>query len=244
MNINTKNFIDFIKKATMNYSIETVRMNFTKEGRVKTRMTTSSHDAIVILDIENNILDENDELEFNFSEPSKNIVPLLKLFNEHSKIKINDSKIYINDGNQNTKIFFCSPRIVSIFDREFADDFDYFFEIYMSNIITEILSIKKIGQRFGKIYFTVKNEELFIESTDKSNRYSNVLSYKIYKVNGTDDLEMAINYKNFINLMSIIGENIEDFILKLSYDKESERGLVTVTSKDYCEKYFIQTCEL
>jgi hypothetical protein len=243
MNINTNNFIDVIKKATMNLSIETVRLNFTKDGKIKSKMTTSSHDAIVILDIDNNVLDENSEYELNFSEPSKNLIPLLKLFGEQSKIKINDTKIYISDGNQNTKIFFCSPRIVSIFDREFADDFDYFYETEISDIWNEITNIKKIGQRFGKIYFTVKDEQLFIESTDKSNRYSNVLNYKLSDVDASD-LEMAINYKNFMNLISIISNNPENFILKLSYDQESERGLITIISKDKSEKYFIQTCEL
>ena len=90
MNINVTELKKFLKKATLNYSIDSVQMNISKE-RVVSKMITPSSDAIAILNMDNTILPNistRDSIVFNFSEPSTTILPYLNLIDESAVTSI------------------------------------------------------------------------------------------------------------------------------------------------------------
>jgi hypothetical protein len=73
MNINIDEFKKVLKKATINFSLDSVQLNFTKD-RVKSKMVTNANDAIVILDIPNTVIPDvrqHDEHSFNFGDPNQ-----------------------------------------------------------------------------------------------------------------------------------------------------------------------------
>jgi hypothetical protein len=95
--------------------------------------------------------------------------------------------------------------------------------------------IKKVGSVFGKIYFVVENNQLYIESTDRLNKFSNSVKFPICEVDHKD-VSLCFIYKNMVNLMSLISEG---FTLNLYLDKEIELGCIGIFNED--EKYYLQS---
>jgi len=243
MNINVVNFKDVLKKATLNFSIGSVQLVF-EDGKIKSSMISESRNAIVVIHVDNDVI-SGDGVEFNFSSPSENLVPFLNLVDEEEvDIEIRTEKIVMRDGRQKQSIHFCSPTIVSTFgSRAAREGTTYFTAIEIDGRFVDMFSkIKKIGSRFGKIYFTVDNGKLFIETTDKTNRFSNNLKFELMSV-GSDDLTMCFDYTDFSNLMSVIG-NREDFKMHFAYVEDQEMGMIYITSSDDSENYYLMSKEL
>lgn len=248
MNINIENFRNVLKKSTLNFSLDSVQLNISKH-RVKSKMTTNSNDVITILDIDNNImsLPEKmvDEYQFNFQEPNQNIIPYLSLIEDGqtTEIDIRPEKIVLKTGNQKSNLFFCSPQVVSVFTRDgVRSDVKYFTSMGISDeLYKQFMMIKKIGMRFGKIYFSITKSMLSMEATDKTNRFSNGLKFDMYEVEGMPDMTLCFDYKNFVNVLSAIGDEYNDFIVNLSYVKEANLGMIFMGKGDETEKYYIMS---
>lgn len=242
MNVNF--FKEILKKATLNFSINTVHLNISKD-KVVSRMINSDKNIIILIDTENKIIEDLEEdrvFDFNFSEPQQQLIPFLNIIDsEEAIIDITTEKIVIKDGQLNTKIFFCSPTIVNTFGTQDARDIDSFLEMDLDeNFYNSYLKIKKVGTKFGKVYFTVKDKGFYIETVDKSNTFSNGASFLLENDINEDDLTMLFNFKNFVNLMTIIDVN---FKFKFAYLKEQEMGMLSVVSSDNTEKYYLMSQE-
>lgn len=243
MNINTENFKLFLKKATLNYMIDSVQMSFTKE-LVSSKMISSSSDAISILNVENGILpniSKNDNIVFNFSEPNASLVPYLNLIDddEDTEIKIFEEKITLVQRNQKSNIFFCSPYVVSVFEADAPrSDIDYFTSIDIDeDFMTAFNKIKKIGSKFNKVYFGVDNNTLYIETSDKQNRFSNGLRIDLSECE-FDDMSICFDFKNITNAIGILGN---DFSMNIAYVKEQELGMLSISNEDETEKYYLMS---
>lgn len=246
MIINTSELKGLLKKATLNYSIDSVQLNVTKDVIVS-KMITSSSDAITILNVENNILPEmkaTDSLVMNFSEPSTNIVPFLNLIddNEETDVVIRDEKITLVQGKQKSNIFFCAPQVVSVFEADSPrSDIEYFYEMDLDDDFVESFNkIKKIGSKFNKIYFGVLDKTLYIETSDKQNRFSNGLRIDLCDVE-SDDLSMCFEFKNIVNLMSVLNGSYSDFKCRFAYVPEQELGMLFIGNDNESEKYYIMS---
>ena len=102
MLINVENFKDFLKKATLNYYIDSVQVNYWKEGDVlKSSMVSKCSDVATILNIPNNIFKEaNQDIELNFCAPKNDLKPFLDLIDsDEVKFKLHEKKIVLNMGN-------------------------------------------------------------------------------------------------------------------------------------------------
>lgn len=243
MIINTSKFKEFLKKATINYCIDSIQLNLTKD-KVKSKMITSASDAISILDVPNEILPEmrsTDTIVMNFSEPSTSIVPFLNLIddNEESSLDMKDEKIVLVQGKQKSNIFFCAPQVVNTFEAdEPRADINYFYEMNIDDDFMESFNkIKKIGSKFGKIYFGVSDNQLYIETSDKQNRFSNGLKIELSDV-VHDDLSMCFDFKNMTNVISIL-DGV--FTCKFAYVAEQELGMLFIGNEDGSEKYYLMS---
>ena len=237
MKINIKNFKDVVIKATMNFSIETLQLRFS--NRIKSDMINGNGTSISILDVENNVLDTNEELVFNFGDPSNNLIPFIALFdNDEVELSLTDLFMKFMDGEQITKVGFCSDAAVKRLGTEDVKDVDWFYDMKIDQIlIDQFEKIKKIGSRFGKVYFSVDNNRLFLETADKTNRYSNGVKFKLADIQ-KPNLSLAYAFGDMVNLFHCIEMNLDkDFTLKVSFDEEQGLGCVYAFSEQGNEKY-------
>ena len=246
MILNVDKFEDVIKKATLNFTLETVQLNFDKD-KVTTKIFNSSEDAIVFLNIDNDIVpitSEHDELQFNFIEPNNTVIPYLSLIDgEQADIEIKKEKVILKSDNQRSNIFFCSPIIVKVFNRDdVKPGIEYFTKLAIDdNFVNGFNKIKKIGSRFGKIYITVKDNTLYMETMDKTNRSSNGFSFNMGNIE-MSDLSMCFNYKNIINLMNVLAiSGTDNFHINLAYIEAQGLGMMYVTNNDGSEKYYLMS---
>lgn len=242
MKVNVENFKTVLQKATLNFSIDNVHLNI-KPDKIVSRMISPNRDSIVLLDIENNAfsgLGADAEHDFYFSEPNQTLMPFLNLIDdEEADIRTYREKILIEtDNGQKMNIHFCSNQIVHIFTGDNAkENTEYFISLPIDNEFLDVFKkIKAIGAYFGKIYFTVKNDIFAIETTDKSNSYSNSLIFNLTDVE-YDDITLCFDYKNFSNAIKVIDSDV--FTMKFSYSKEQELGLLFIKKSDETENYFL-----
>ena len=238
MLLNIKNFKDVVKKGTMNYGIETLQLRF-GGGRIKSNMLSKTGTSIAILDLENNVIDSDEELVWNFSEPATDLIPYINLIDsEKVKLQLSDFFMNIHDGEMKTRISFCSENAVKRLGSDDIVNENWFFEMPIDiNFIRNFEKIKKIGSRFGKVYFAVKDNKMFIETTDKTNMYANVIKFKLSDLE-KHDLSLAYVYTDIVNFFHCIENNLDkNFILKIEYKKDQELGCIYAHSESGDEKY-------
>ncbi len=244
MRINVENFKELIRKSTVNFSIETVQLRL-GGTRVKTNMIASDGNTIAILDVQNDVIDVNDEVDFNFSDPSQGVIPFLNLFdNDMVNVRIYENRMTLTDGQQRSNIGFCSPLVVSLLGTEsIKEDVDWFFNMEVDENFRNIFNkIRKIGARFGKVYFEVKDNVMNIDTSDKTNQYSNGLRFELDSCE-KENLVLSFDYKSMVNLMSVIGDR-DNFKFKLTYKEEQELGMLYTKLTDNSEKYCLLSKEL
>lgn len=210
MKINVKEFIKFVNKSTVNYLIESFQLNYNKEkNTVWSRLRSPSMKIASIIELPNTILSGMvDDVQFNFNNPKENLKPYLNLFDiDEVSLKISDNKIVLN---KQVKLHFSDPSIISTIQKRNLEEIDDFFvSINLNEDFFNIFDkIKKVGNKFERIYFTVKDNELFIESTDKSNAYSNGIKFKLCDLE-FEDIVFGFNYQFFSKLMTVLTENFK-----------------------------------
>jgi hypothetical protein len=243
MIVNTSELKTFLKKATLNYIINNVQIKLSKDKAIS-KMISSSSDAISLLNLPNLILPEmksTDSLVMNFDEPNTNLVPFLNLINdnEETTIQIKDEKITLIQGKQKSNIFFCAPQVVSIFEAEAPRaDISYFHQMEIDDDFYESFSsIKKIGSKFNKIYFGVSDNMLYIETSDKQNRFSNGLRIDLCEVD-YQDMSMCFDFKNVVNVMSVLSD---DFTANFAYVPDQSLGMIFIGNEDNSERYYLMS---
>lgn len=247
MLVNVKNFNNLLRKATLNYSINSFHCEITPE-RITSRMIKPSKDAIVCLDLPNDTFKENNEtLSFNFIEPNSSIVPYLNLIDsENVDFIVRNEKIIVKDGKQKSNLFFCEPEIPSKFGAsEPKGKFDPFITIDVDeDFLDSFNKIKKIGNKFGKVYFSNSDKMFKMETTDKKNKFSNGLSFDIKETNIKENISICFDFTNFINMFSVLDNDVS-YALSFIYIKEKEMGLMSCTRKneetDVIERYYLMS---
>jgi len=243
MEINVENFKTVLKKATMNFSINSVQLKVNQD-RITSQMINDERDVIVFLNMENNVFKNCGEMELNFGNPSQQLIPFLNLIDdEEINMVLKDEKMVLKNGRQKSNIHFCSPTVVGVFSSQ-PQIIDNFLEMVIDDEFQENFDkIKKMGARFGSIYFNVENKMFSIEITDKSNRYANGLKFDLMDVN-FNDLTMRFNFKNVVNLMAVVNGNNNDFKMKFAYKPDQEMGMITVQNESSDELYYLLSREV
>lgn len=199
-------------------------------------MKTSTSNAAVILNMENDVfIDPKDDITLNFSAPKTEIRPFIELIDEEQvSISLHKNRMLIN--NQ-LKIHFDDPSVISTLESDGPlNNIEYFIDIDMDDeFFNKFKKIKKIGNRFGKIYITVSKNELYIETTDKTNAFSNGMNFKICDIEN-EDLSLCFDYVPFSNMMSVI-----DFGFKAKLASVDDGGLIYMKKEDGSENYFLMS---
>jgi hypothetical protein len=248
---NVKKFQNIMMKGTLNYSIDYLQLKFA-EGRIKSGMVSGQRSVVTVIDVENNgIIDvtPEDDIIFNFAQPSIQLVPYLEIIDdEEATMKIiEDEKIVLKSSTLNSVVHFCTESTLrkNVLNKQSKDDFPYFHEIKVTEelLLGDFEKIKKIGTRFGKIYISVENGNLSIETTDKNNAFSNGTKVKLASGIEIDDLSICYDFKNFVALTTVIeaAQEIDEkeFVLKFAYIEEREGGMIHAVASDDSEQYFL-----
>ncbi len=243
MNLNVEEFKSVLRKATLNYLIESVQLKI-DASTVKSRMISESNDCIAILNLGNEIVSDiasHDEFEFNFLDPSKAVVPYLNLIDKDqlTSVKVSEEKIQIITDGQKSNLFFCSPKVVNVYTKEVPKtNIDYFTTLNIDEMFFHNFDkIRKIAPMFEKVYFNVENKIFSIETTDKQNNFSNGVRLDLSTVEHTN-LSLCFDFKNISSLMCILGEG---FMAHFAYIKEQELGLAFFEKSDSSEKYYLMS---
>lgn len=249
MILNVNEFKHYLKKATLNFSIDSVHINI-KRDTLSSIMTSPDFSSIVVLNLDNNVfssVSENEEYDLYFQEPNRQIVPFLNLIDEDEvtfTIKENKGKVEITSGgNQKSSLFLCSPEVVSVFNRSRPrEELDSVFTINMAEIEEYLKKIKKIGTRFGKVYFGSENKKFFMETTDReSGRFTNSLRFDIVSSN-VDDFVTCFRFRGVMNVYSVLDE-LSNYVFSLSLKEQNDAtfGLIEVARNDGKENYFLMS---
>lgn len=238
MQLNIKNFKNVVTKGTMNFGIETLQLRF-GDSKITSNMLSRTGTSIAILGVENNVIDIDEEMVWNFSEPATDVIPFVNLIDsENVELELTDMFMKIKDGERSIKIAFCSENAVRRLGTDDVQNTDWFFTMPIdSEFIQNFEKIKKIGSRFGKVYFVVQDNKLYIETSDKTNMYSNGYKVKLADLE-MQNISLAYVYTDVVNLFHCIEMDLEkNFTLKIEYKEEQGLGCIYALSENGEEKY-------
>jgi len=250
MELNVKKFKEFLKKATFNFSIDGVSISVDGEENIITSaMVTQSGDVVTFLERENDVfLNVSEDFTISFIEPKTRVMSLINLIDDKSvDCEVKEDHLRVVAGKQKNKLYFCSDTVVttlpldSVKTRATEIIENMFFTTQITDeMLGALKKIKKIGQRFGYVYFDIRNGGLSIETTSRENMFSDSLSFSLFSGVEYENKSICFYFKNIANLLSVIQGNESEFTMGLTYDEENSGGVLMVHKGDE-EKYFIMS---
>lgn len=242
--VNLLEFQNLLRKSTLNYSIDNVGISLNAETY---RVGMRSANAIVILNGQNNIISgisDTDTWEFNFSDPSKNVKSYFDLLipdaENEALIEMKEEKVVLKSESQRINLFFCSEHLVTKFDREGP-------RVSGDTVVERLITrgfldafhlVRKVAGTFGKVYFTVEDGVLSIESTDKTNSFSNGMKMSIGS-SDYGDVSICFDFKTINNIMNLLNGDATDFSFRIGYMSDTDGGIASFVKNDGSEKYYL-----
>lgn len=203
-------------------------------------MISEDSSAVLMLNVDNDIITQADYIDLYFSNVSKNIKPYVDLFSsEEVDLEVKENFVKLKDEEQVSKLHFCSPGTVRSFDGERPSDELFSFEKDLVDIFPLFQKIKKVANRFNKLYILGEDGKLSFEATDKQIPTSN--SVKIDIGNSEKDIDVKFNFKYINSLLSMIEP--EDYKFKFGFIEEREVGVILFENTDQSESYFITSSD-
>lgn len=241
---NVEKFTKLLQKATLNYTIPTVQLGF-YPNKVKTGMRSVADDAFIILDKENDVVSGvPDEIEMNFFEPQKFVTKMITLLDsEEVRLNAREKGVTFLDGKVQIRVQYCHPDLVRTFPVEdnIIKELDFDAElIFNEEVVSTFNKILKLPKNLYKIYFSTEDGELLFEATDKQDPNSNALKFNT-GVEVEKDFSICVDMTNFINVLTVIRENVDSFKIFIKYVDEQEAGMVLFKSDDVGEKYLLMS---
>ncbi len=247
--LNVKNFESLLKKVTLDNTIPFCQLNFS-EGMIETSVIATTRDIVIKHNMENNFiggLGSNDELTLSFMDPHLRIMPQLKALEgleiEEAEIEISDERLKILTGQWGGgTIHFCDDAVLANnIMRRNPRELNYFHSIVVTpEMHYGFKPIKAIAPTYGKIYFTVENSNLYLETGDKTNVYTD--NYKLPLANdvGVDDLTVCFDFSNFNSMMNVMAaEENKKYNINFAWENEDERGMMYIHTDETDENYYL-----
>ena len=242
MIVNVKKFEDVIRKCTINHLIDYVQLNISSDA-ITAKLINSEKNAIAILNLPNDTfleMKKGNNLEFNFDEPASQVIPYINLFDmEEAIIEEKKDKIQLVSGSLKTKITLCQPQENKIFGADAPKAGNKpFVTIKVNDTFKEAYNkIKKIAPKFNKVYFTVDDGVLYIETTDKTNPASNGIKVDVFSCVDETNKTICFPFKNFNSVMSVVGD--DEYSLGIYYIEQADMGMISFVKEDESEKYYV-----
>ncbi len=237
MRINVENLQEVIKKSTLNYMIPSVQLKIDRD-KITTKMRSANNTVVIYLDVDNNVFsDIPDSIELNFDEPNVKVKPYLNLIDsEFVNAEFTDDKLTLKDGRHKTNLHFCMSSFVTTFTGQ-GSNIPTFYDLRLTPEIGEIFDkIQKVAGKFEVVYFTIKDKRFIIETTDKTNRFSNGISFDLGEIDH-GDISICFEFRNFKAVLQCMEGVLDEFVAKFTWVEEQEAGMVLFEKNDGSEKY-------
>jgi hypothetical protein len=247
--LNVKNFEKLLKKATVDNVMEYCQLNF-RGGRITTSMISRSRLVVIKHNLINNIiggLSENDELTLQFTDPQRRIIPQLKALTsidiEEAEIGLSDDKLRLDAGQwgHGSITFDEDEAVMNYVMRRNPRELPYFHSIIVTpEMHFGFNPVKMIAPTYGKIYFTVESEELFLDTGDKTSPASDSYRLPLATFVKQKDVTICFDFNNFAAIMSVMAaEDQKQYQMYFAWSEEDERGMILVQTSEEDEKYFL-----
>jgi len=239
MNINVNNLQEVIKKATLNYVIPSVQLKV-DNGHIVSKMRSQNNTVVICLNVPNDVItDIPDDIEFNFDEPNVKVKPYLNLIDSEIITGIlTDDKLTLKDGRHKTNLHFCMSTFVTTFTGA-EPNTPSFYDLDINADTSEYFDkIKKVAGKFEKVYFTVRDNKFIVETTDRTNRFANGISFELDTIE-QKNLDICFEFKNFNAVLQTLGDDIVNFTAKFTWVEEQQAGMVLFEKNDGSEKYYL-----
>ena len=239
MIINVEQLQEVIKKATLNYVIPSVQLKVNGD-KVLSKMRSANNTVVVYLDMKNEVISEvPDEIELNFDEPNIKVKPYLSLIdNDSVEGSFADDKLTLKDGRHKTNLHFCMPSFVTTFTGQ-EPSLPSFYDLKLTAEVGEHFDkIRKVAGKFEKVYFSVKDKKFIVETTDRTNRFSNGINFELGDIDH-DDVDICFDFKNFNAVLQCISESLHDFTISFTWVEDQNAGMMLFENSDSSEKYYL-----
>jgi hypothetical protein len=234
--LNVNNFKMLMKKGTINYVIDNVKMTFTQQSAVSSMRGTN---LLSCVKLENNILTglkKADEIDFCFVSPLSNVLPYLEILRENVvDVNIENGYIELKESPHVVKISLLHPNIATHFDATRQPNIESFVSFNPTEQFANFIDkSKRVCAAHGRIFLGVKNGVLYIRAGGALNELTSEIKLNLVE-SDFQDIELNYNYKSFINLIGLIGP---EFTVSISYAVDQELGLMKAESPDKSEVYY------
>lgn len=249
MYLNINNFIEIIRKTTVNYIGDYTQIVFDNTtNKINCSIINQDKTIISKLNIDNNIIEGLDKtVEFNMVSPEINMIPYLQLFDEDivelKYIETKSSiigKIILKSNDLETNVNLSEPIITRYFSKNLKDISVKYSLAIDDKFISAFDKIKKIASRNNSLYFTCENNTFKLETGNKKEKYINSVSIDINKDLDLKDFTCKYIYKNIQGLFSILSSdtkyNLD--ILETFTNKKESRYLLYLYDLDKSEEYY------
>jgi len=237
--VNLRIFKELIKKATFNYAIESLKIDV-EDRLIHTSMTNHTKDFIAILTKPNNLfMDIDEKFSMNFANPNTHLLKFINIFDDEL-VNYTHEKTYLKlyKDKIKTKVNFCSNLAVTSYDNVLPET-SYDFTITKDEKFNLMLKkILKLGPLFDKIYITVKDGTMYIESTDKKINTSHGIELDVMSVD-FKDFNVCFSFQNFNNLMSITDDG--EYMIKMKYKNINNLDSLLIRVDNETETYYLRS---
>lgn len=221
MKISKDKLLKFVKKASMNGSIETIYIDFLEDGlECKVRNINNVCVTNVKLEME---LSESDRLERVYIKNTHKFMNILKTFGDELDLTKDGYTLKIKDDNRRAKIILASDRIVdNVFDRELPD-IPIARKIYIPyELLTKTVSDMKLSNNMrikidinndvGSLTVGAENEDMFTNTFSVDVGESTTVSIGDYIVSLVESLDKntSVEFSVGTNVPLVINEVTDD----------------------------------
>lgn len=244
--MNMNNFKKYLNKASVSYLINSLSIKFSG-SEVSSNLISSDGQVISLIKKQNdfiNLVAGNEQMELYFNDIAGTLQPYLKLIkDENVYADIGENKMSIKDSDKKRfNFFFCSREFTSEFGgKDPSDRLTYFYDSDFSEIMfNKISDIKEVARKFGKAYITAKDGVLYMETTDKTNKFCNGVNIELDKVEDKElDISLCFDFKNLWAIMETIKDQSDFFRFRITYVPEQDLGMILFQGDDNSEKFFV-----
>lgn len=242
MELNKSKCLTFLKESTLNHSIPTIHISV-KADSITSKMFSQIKDVITLISITPNdiVTDVKEPFELYFNEPTQSLVPFLNMIEgETCKFEFKENHIVLKEGKQRSKIHLCTPNLVTCLN---SSDPKTTFKSLGDFVLDEAMTasfekIKKLAAKFNKVYFGIESNVCYVETSDKTNTFSNGLRIELFD-SEHDDMVLTFDSKNFVNALAVMkGNNFSGKIFDL---QQKSNGILYFYAENLSKQFFLMS---
>jgi hypothetical protein len=237
--LNVNNFKNLIKRGSVNYVIDNVKLSFTPQHAISAMRGT---DLISVVKVPNDVLlglKRQDEIDFNFVNPLSNVLPYLDILRGDTvAVDIEQGYIELKEAPHVVKITLFHSNVVTPFDVDKKPKISFFVSFATDERFANFIDkTKRVCASHGRIFLGTKGGSLYVRAGGAANELASEIKLDLISTE-FKDIELSFNYKSFISLIGLL---TPDFTISMAFDEEQELGLIKAENSDSSETFYLMS---